>query len=259
MKQNFKFLAPLVGILMIASLTLPNSILARNGSDNKPENPGQQNFCSLLANLTLKFDQRIANQETKLAEKKEKIAEQLKERWQKRGEQLVKRRTKWDENWTKHYQKLLGRADTDAEKQAVETFKNTIDEAIAKRRAAVDAANKAFQESIEQARLARKSDIETIVKAFKESAKAAYNSAKTDCDAGKEAKTIRETLNNALKAAREKFNTDRQATEKLGPEQSEIMTARNEAIKKAFDEFKATLKTAKETLKAAFGEESEED
>lgn len=234
-----------MGVLIAANIVFPNFLLAQN--------PKQQSaFCSRLSEFALKIDQRLANREQKLEEKRTEISNRLKDRWDKRDVQLEKKLDKWEANRVKHYAKLAEKAKTEEQKKALNTFENTIEAAVAKRTSEVNTAMENFQQGIEQALISRRSSVDEIVSDFKDSVKAVFEQAKADCTADKDIKTIRDGVLTGLKSAREKFTADRQAIEKLGPTMSQLVTTRNQAIQKAFEDFRTAVKEARDNLKAAF-------
>ena len=74
--------------------------------------------------------------------------------------------------------------------------------------------------------------------------------AKTDCAAGVEANRVKETLNTALKTAKEKLQADRKNLATKSTAEALVKT-RNEAVRAAHEAFKTTLKSEIEKLKAA--------
>ncbi|PJE69458.1 MAG: hypothetical protein COU98_01970 [Candidatus Staskawiczbacteria bacterium CG10_big_fil_rev_8_21_14_0_10_38_10] len=245
MKMNSK---TLVSVLLVANIFLPNVILAQNGS----------NFCSRLSEFRTKVDQGIADREEKLNEKRNQILNRLEDRWDKRDNQLAEKRAKWDGNRDEHYAKLLERAKTEEQEQAVEKFKATIESAVVTRRTAVDAALVAFRQGLEQALTSRRTSVNGIIDIFKNSVASAFQKTEENCGSNIEKAPIVKDLRASLKAAREKFNADRQEIEKLGPVMSNLVITRNQAIQKAFQDFRTVVEEARKELKIAFPENTTE-
>jgi len=251
MKVNSKSIL-ITGFLvsLIASVFVPLWIFAQNANDSQKA----KGFCNLISNLASKFDQRITDRETKLKEKRAEITNRIAERWDKRDEKLAEKRAKWDTNREEHFEKLEEKAETDEQKQAFLVFKQAVTAAIAARRAAINEAIDDFRRGVEQAKIDRKSAADALRNTFRNSIRAAFEKAKTDCDAGVDAATIRTNFRAEVKAAKEKFESDRQELEKLQTSMETLINTRKGAIKKAIDDFKTTMETAKTDFKAAFPE-----
>ena len=256
MRLNFKsilrtgFLASLAAIVL-----LPIWIFAQNANDNQKGKA----FCTTISNLASKYDQKVANRETKLEEKRTEITDKISSRWTKRDEKLAEKRAKWNTNREEHFAKLEEKAVTDEQKQAFLIFKQAVTSAIAARRAAIDKAIDDFRQGVEQAKIDRKSAVDALGNTFRNSIQAAFEKAKTDCDSEVDPATIRTNFRAEVKAAKEKFESDRKEMEKLQTSMEVLINTRKEAIKKAVDDFKAAMEKAKADFKAAFPEEKSED
>jgi len=246
MRAIYKTFFTILGIAAVLSVLAPIFVSAQA---SKPS------LCSKLTDFVSKFEQKVIGHESKLETKRTDILNRITAKRDERNTKLAGNRTKWDDNRNEHYAKLEERAQTDVQKQAVDTFKVAIEAAVAKRRAAVDAAIQSSRQQTDLLIASRKSSVDGAVNAFKAAVDAAIKIAELDCAGSTDSKTVRQTLISSLKAAQEKFKTDRQAIDKLGPIISQMTTTRNQAIQKAFDDFKAELEAAKTALKAVFPEE----
>ena len=108
-----------------------------------------------------------------------------------------------------------------------------------------------FRDALDQAIANRKTAVETAKNNYLAAYQAAIDKAKADCAAGIDPAKVRDTLQVALKAAREKFNSDKQAIEKLNLKP--LVEARQQAFKEALDYFKKAMQEARDKLKAALG------
>jgi hypothetical protein len=131
--------------------------------------------------------------------------------------------------------------------------------AIASRRAAIDEAIDDFRQSVEQAKIDRKSAADALRNTFRNSIRAAFQKSETDCDVGVDPATIRTNFRAEVKAAKEKFENDRKEIEKLQTSMETLINTRKEAIKKAIDDFKTAMETARTEFKAAFPQAETED
>lgn len=261
MKANSKKILTVgLGGVIAAIILVPVLILAQPRG-GKPEDAGEggKGFCARISGISSKIDQRMANRDAKLEQKREQISNRIEIRRQERNAKLEQKRAKWDVNRVEHFAKLEEKAQTDEQKQAVITFTKAVSEAIAVRRAAIDTAIQEFREGVTEAKASRKASTDELVSDFRDAIKAAVEKAEADCESGIDPKTVRENLRNDLKEARENFVSAKQGIEKLGTQMALLITTKKEAIKKAIEDFKEALEQAKDDLKAAFPEESEEE
>lgn len=216
------------------------------------ETPTPKGFCTRVNEFTSRIDERITDREAKLQAKRQERANNLVEQKNKRDTLRSKNRVGRDENRQEHYTKLESRATTDAQKQAVVVFKTTVEAAVSARKAVVDNAIKAFRQSVDQSIASRKSAVDGAINTFKNAKIAAVEKAKADCAARVDPRTVRETFRTNMKAAQDKFKSDRQAIETLKDTFEPIRTARKQAVEKAIADFKMIMEKARTDLKATF-------
>ena len=96
--------------------------------------------------------------------------------------------------------------------------------------------------------------MKTAVDNFKAAVDAAITKAKADCVAGIDPTIIKQAFHEAMKAGPGRALKAREDMEKLRPQLEALKKTRNEAIKKAKDDFKTALEAAKAELNAAFGQ-----
>ncbi len=238
MKSNaFKVFASAV---VIINLAIPAVIFA------------QANICNRISDLSLKIGQRMDNLSAKIEEKVSQREQTIENRWQKRDGQKTENRTEWDANRAEHIAKLEERATTDAQKQAVAQFKETVNAAISARRAAIDSAIETFRKSVESAITARKTKLDDAENAYRNAVNTAYQKAQTDCASSVEPAQIRTALKANLKSAKEKFNSDREIIEKMQDSMETLIASRKQAVERAIQDFKTAMEKARTDLKAAF-------
>lgn len=256
MKANYKkiFINGL-GTVMIISILAPLLISAQN--DNAEEKA--RGYCGRLSEISSKIDQRIANRDAKLEEKRARIADIIKTRQTKRDVKIAEKRAKWDANRAEHFAKLEEKAGNDEQKQAALDFKEAMSEAISIRRAAINQAIQDFRQGTKEAIASRKASADSAVLALRTSIKSAFEKAESDCDTGIEARTVRENLRADLKTAKEQFTIAKQGIDKLGVQKEILIDQKKEAINKAIDDFKTAVETAKADFKAASAQENSEE
>ena len=214
--------------------------------------PAGRNFCERIDEVASRIDQQVTNRTTKLQTKRQEGINQLAGRRNVRNERAVENRVKRDENRTEHYAKLEARAVTSAQKEAVATFRATVESAITARKTAIDSATQSFRQSLNQVIIARQAAIDAAVNTFQSSRATAVNQARADCAAGIDARTVRETFHTNIRTAQAQFNNERQGIEMRKDLIEPIQGTQRQAIEKAITDFRATMEKARTDLQAAF-------
>jgi len=244
MKTNYK------KIFIVAALTtlvIPLLGLAQVQKDK---------LCERLSEKGAKIIEKISGLDAKLDEKRAEGLSKIAERQANHDEKYAANRKKWDENRQEQFAKLEERAQTDSQKQAIAQFKLAMTAAINTRRSAVDTAIQAFRSGLQNAIISRKSAADAAVATLISSINSAIEKAKTDCASGVDPKVVRENLAAGIKAARDKFISDKQDIEKLSDSVHLLVTARRQAVEKAHNDFKAAAEQARTSLKAVLGSPS---
>lgn len=246
MKTNSKkIFAGVAGLAFVLSLVSPVASFAQT-------TPAKTAFCSRIDQIIAPIEQRMADREAKLEAKRQEIDVNLAKRKADRMARLSDYRNTRDDNREAQYAKLEAKATTDAQKQAVASFKATVEAAVVTRKAAVDSAISALGQSVDQSIDARRAAVTTVTNEFKNAKSAAIEKAKADCAAGVAPQTIRETFRASMKVAQDKFKSDYQAIEKLKGSFESVRAIRKQAVEKAIADFKTTMEKARADLKAAF-------
>jgi hypothetical protein len=208
-------------------------------------------ICDNLEKWVVKIDQVLTEREMKIEEKQTERLEKLDEKRENRDTKLEQHREQWEEKWEEHFGILEEKASTSEQKQALVDFKEAVEEARASRQAAVDAAISQFRIDLDKLIADRKTAIEAAKTAYINAYNAAIQNAKQACIDGGDPSQIKETLRTALKAAKDKFNSDRQVIEKL--DLKSLVEARQRAFREALEYFKKAMEEARTELKTAFG------
>ena len=269
MKTNYKKNILLtLGVLAVIGLIIPMFVLAKknNGlsttvninAQNKKSNTANATttagkiICDRLINFSANVDQKITDHKTKLKEKRDEIINKLEIKREERDNKLNATRDQWDTNRQKQFAKLLEHAATDTQKQAVAKFKSDVETAILVRRQAVDAAIQTFRDGVKQAIALRKTATDNSVKTFNSAVATAKTKAQADCANGIDPKTVRLNYQQTLKAARDKFQSDKQNIEKLHGSIEPLIMAKKQATENAIADFKIAMEKARTDLKTAF-------
>jgi hypothetical protein len=169
-------------------------------------------------------------------------------------QELAANRTKSDQQRKDNFTKLEAKATTDAQKTAVKNYESTITDAIAKRRDANDAARATFRSGVDSAISSQNSTINAQSVLLSTAISTAISTAQAACYATPaNGPAIRETLQASIKTAKDTFNTARKSDGTIGDQIQKLTEIRNTAIKANDSAFEAAAKTARDTLKAAFG------
>lgn len=261
-----------LALLFVAVILAPVLILAQqkgNGNGNgNGSSYGANGFCNRVSKISSDTGQKFGNNSAKLDQKRERIRERIEERREERDQRYEQKQEKWDDNRLEHFAKLDEKAGTDEQKRVALEFQQAVNAAIRARRDAVygvvyDLDNEPiygaiqeFRRGLEDAKIARAESIGEAIIAFRTSSEEAIQKAKDDCDVGIiDSKTIRETLRNELKTAKQEYISARQEVEKVDTDMEALITAKREAIEEAQDVFKQALEDAKADFKADFPED----
>lgn len=209
------------------------------------------NFCTNLTTYASQLTTKLAGGETNLKTRQEKNQSTLQERQATREQKLIQTRDTGDADRQVIYAKLMVKATTDAQKQAVTQFQATVEAAVLSRRTAVNTAIKAYWDGINSAMGGRQTSVDTARQNFTNAINTAVATAQSACVAGTDPVTVRTQLNASIKNAKNQFTTDRKSVDKYGPQVKALVQTRNTAVKKAFDTFHATMEQSRVTLKAA--------
>lgn len=251
MKTNSKFIARLLWVIVVAGLLLPGTVLtAPSGVLPIGGNKGVGNSCAKAANL--KIDQRIADRMSKLQSGYLDRWSKVEQRRTNQEAKLAANRLKGDTNQEQQFAKLDDLAKTDAQKAAVEKFVAAVKAAIKIRQTAVDTAVKAFRAGADKAIEVRKTAVASVLDSYYKAVQTALEQAKADCAKGTNAAIVRTNHINAIKAAKTKLQTERNALDKAKTTIEGLAATRKAAIAKAVDDFQAAVRAARTEMQKAF-------
>lgn len=248
-KMNYKKLYSLIILAAMVSIACPGLLLAQTSSEPLKGKA----FCDKIIDVSQRAVNRIIQRETQIEQNFLERLNNVTSRLSGIQEKIDSKRIKWQENRSKFYEKIGQKAKNDSQKQALANLKQEIDQAITERKAMIDQARIDFRASFEEAVGARHQAVIQALNDYKADLEAAYNKAKADCEQGLTAKTLKEALARALKVGKDKLQEAKTQIDSFGDLLAPIVQARNEAIKKAQDDFRAIVSSAKEEFKAAWG------
>lgn len=252
----------IASLIILSILFVPIGALAEDntsGTNTTGDNTTGSNatnkqglFCQNVDKWTSTIETRLADREAKVVAKVKERDTNVANRRAERDANLENKRDGWDTNRAERYANLEAKATTEEQKQAVMDFEDTIDTAVAVRRAAIDGAITTFRGEVNKLVAARRQAVSAAVNTFKSAVAAAGTKAKEDCSNSVAAATVRQNYRAALKAARDKFQADKQAIDKIGTQMQALAQTRNAAVKQAVDSFVSTLQAAIAQLKLVF-------
>lgn len=237
--------------LLLLSLILPTVVLAVP-TDDLLKQPRKVDFCDNLATYSPEILERLAEKETDYAAR---VAESQ-TRYQERMAAMAVKIDLWHDWWEGditpiYFNNFKRNAKTDQQKAAVEKFVSTMRDAIAKRRAAIEAAVTDYQAKVKIIMDARRSKVTNYRAEFIAAVKTALEKAKASCANGVDSKLIREQLRLDLKTARDNFKNKMKVLEKDATELKSLRDNTRQTVIKARSEFQATFRAAKQELEIA--------
>jgi hypothetical protein len=146
------------------------------------------------------------------------------------------------------YKKLYEKYPSEVQKQAIDDYKTTIEDALRVRREKTDVAR---QDYIERANSVIKSHYEIINSEETKlisAVQAASQLAADSCLEGKDPKIIAQTFKQSMTSLKGEFKVNKSSLENNKTEIDQLLIKRKQAIDSAMAEFKLSLETAKNKL-----------
>ena len=253
MQAHFKRLLLSIATLGLILSPLAASAVSGNTSSEPKRQSGMTGFCVRVGNVKSELTTKLNQLETNRGSKRAEILDNLQKRKRTQADEIQEKREGLKTDFSERIGKLRAKYTTVADSAAIAAFKASVDSALATRKSAVDAAVAAYKTAVTQLVTTRQDGIKTAAAAFKSAVSAANTKAAADCAAGIDPTTVRTALMNSIKAANQQFRTDVRALDKIGSQIETAAKTRNDAIKDANRAFKASVKLAGQTLKAALG------
>lgn len=229
----------------VAELKLKNSVKL----------PNTEAFCSALADTKAKLENKVAEREASVTSYLDTLGEELENERNGRDAKLEEARSEADQLRGEGYARLMGRADGDNEKEAVEDYQKRVEEAVDDRREAIDAAIAEFRAGTDALIVKRKGAMQTARDSFRTSVAAALVKLETDCTNGVATSTILSDFKTRLLEARTKLASDKKAAESMQGDMKKLADTRKASVAAAIKTFQAELAAANAELKQAFEED----
>lgn len=214
------------------------------------EGMSSQNFCAQLTQIQSRTGNWAENYgEVKEDRHGEKMIRRH-HRWSQQDAEKQKRRADKEVRREKRFDRLEAKATTDAQKQAVATFKVAVQTAVDIRQTEINKAVADFRAGVASASGAYQTSIDAAIATFTTKANAAFAKAQADCTSGKDVATIQNELKTSLKAAKDQMKASVKAVPV--PEKVEALReVRKTAVHNAITKFKTAFTAARIVLEAA--------
>lgn len=250
-----KYNKHVLSVFVLMGLVLPSLVLADNSARGiKAGN----NFCGTLDSYLVGSEKRFGEQDAKYDSNfANRQAKSLKNRDDK-DKKVADNRANVLARKDNTFKRMLGKAVTTEQKQAVTEFQTAVQNAINTRQTAVDAARLVYRTGVDKIVTDRKVVVDNALIKMKTAIEALVAKAKVDCaDVAILDKTVvRTTFKNAIKTVREEYKVSLKNLAKIGDVNKPLLEARNVAFEKAHNDFKLALEAAKTTLQTKLGVET---
>jgi len=236
-----------------------NTNFSKNIEDRKAnvEEKKTEILCGRIDNIIDRLEKNIENDGVKLRERNEEKIREMKETGKSRDAESEERRIMRDEARERFYEELEEKYEGDAaKKEAVETFRNRVEEAIRIRRESIDGAKDAMNAGIEIEVRNRETKMETLRKEFEGKIQTAINIANNSCGTdttNDELKNVLSQLKEDVKNARDDYKSKVKEAKKVQTSIQNLREVRKASVKSAIEIFKAAMKSAQEELRTAMG------
>ena len=263
-KYLVAFTALAVVLPSICSAITPEELQAQKEErqaqreEQRAENQAQreeqkvEKTCTQLSSQADQIMARLTEKISNLEQKRVETENNVKQRIDERITNLAAKRAGWDAAKATNWEKLRANAKTDEQKAAVEKFIAAIQSAVKIKRDAIDKVILDFRAGIKIEKAERKNQTDTALATYKDAVNSTASQVKTDCAAGKDAKTIRETFRTGMKNARDAFRANRKPAEKFRADITPLKEAKKAELKAIIDTFQASIEAAKTELRATF-------
>lgn len=254
----------LIYVCVFSVAFVPINVLAIEGSSTDTTEKKKQSLtqtevkkratkekCQSLDKISTRITEQLSQRTSKVEEKRAEITAKFNQRQDEREAELAKKRAEWDEKRKENFDKLNAKAETDAQKEAVEIYITAMTDAIDKRRDANDAAFETFQTDLNAIKSTFSQSVQKNMTATSGAISQAVANAKSACESGQDVSTVLQDLKNAISTARSQAKSNREG---IGKSElfSAVVQKRNDAIKANTEAFKLATEEARSQLKAAF-------
>lgn len=228
--------------------------------DQRKQTPVRMGFCVKINNLSDRAEKELTDRMIRLQEsqqnRSDKFIQQREERNARRiirrEQNLLGRFEDKDYDEFEEYERFKERTLTDAQSQAIDTFKKAVETAVNNRKLATDNAIRTFRQGLNQILESRRLALESARNNLNNARLAIIERAKTDCNQGVAPDTIHQQFRISMQTAQEQFRNNRQTVAQLQTQIAPLRLVKQQAIEKARTDFNAAIEKARTDLRAAF-------
>lgn len=248
-----KYNKPIIGVLIMTSILVPQVIFAAGNGTSTPKGSGMNRICENLGtfsnNSMARLSENIAKRETKLNSRQAEMQTKRNSKDQKVSELRAEALKRQEAN----FDKILAKATTTEQKTAVNEFISSVKQAVTVRQEAVNAYRNAYRSGVDQTLVDRKNKLESAITLNKTATENAIAQAKTDCANGVDSTIVRTNLQNSVRGAHESFKATVNGMGKISDSVKNLIETRKTSFEKTHSDFRNILETLKVTLKGKLG------
>lgn len=247
--SNKVIIASIISSALLALSTLPVAAISDNASDNSQSGSGTGSSatCTRISSLKNTNESGVAAKITTMQNNFTSNKLKLTENTAEVNQKLATARAAIKSQFEEKIQTMLSQTGlTDAQAQAINTYKIDMDQAEIVRETAVDAARNEYQLALINMVQSQQQNLINAANSYQTTVQAAFNTANTNCSDNNSMSTLR----SAVKTARQTLTTARETTQTMTTARQQT-TTRNAAIKAANEAFAESVATYSATLTAA--------
>lgn len=238
-------------VLSVAASPVSVAAIERSGT-TAPSKP--KTNCQVLDQVSTNLQNQLSARKAKVDSKRTEVSKKVGNTTENRVAELSTKRAEWDSQRQKNFDILRDKANTDAQKEAVEDYITVMMQAIQARRTANDAVLSTYRSEIESFKKIASQSVEANVSTSSAGVSQAIATARAACESGQSIDTVKQNLDAALLVGRMQAKDNRTTT--LNSEQLKASKQkRDDALKANIATFNQTTKEARVALKKAFSDE----
>lgn len=247
--QNGLIAAVVLNYLVFSFVATPVALAATRPNFTPSNAAASAAFCSVISAASARIQARLQTRNPKVDIQKQTITQNLASRRQAGLVELASKRVEWDGVRAQHYTKMLERSGNDAQKAAISSFKESVEVSVAKRRASVDEALNSYFTQSDTIVASQAGNAEILRANFENSVNTAITQAKSQCSAGADAATIRQSFASELQAAYDSIDKSRSTLNSSREQLAGLRQSERAAIAAATEAFKRELAQERDSLR----------
>lgn len=252
MKIVINRLIKLSSLFIVFSLVLVNTSFA---AANPNVDASNSQFCKKLPTVASNIKSNINSRSTNATNSLSNRENRWTNIWTNVDSKVSTNRSKADTLRQQHFDKLLAKAKTSTQQQAVKQYITDVNNAVAIRRTAYDNSRNEFRNALNNLISSKSSSVSSQVNEFSDQVNSAINTATDQCaNNSMKAIDIRSNFTSSLKSIRQQYETNRKSDAGISSQIKSLVTTRNNEFKAADLTFKTSIDSARANLVKAFGQ-----